>query len=166
MRLIRNLIGLFTLIASVLQAQQAIAQPDHRNNLAITSSLLLHTFNSAQDLEQPRIINNAIRLALESSRSQASVYVRVSSMYGTSGTPMPPSNLKLELSATTASGSWLSNVNYNDIPLSFTDQLLFVQGRRNNSVYYYDYNLKLGPIGYDTPPGWYFYTILFTMTQP
>lgn len=124
---------------------------------------------TAADLETQKVRSNAFQVEVMSrSNDRFNIYARVSSSSSSTGVNMPAGMLSVKLNSITP----LLNVNYNTITLSNTDQLLqqvttpFLFWLLWYSTINFSYDLQLGPVGYDYPPGNYNFTVLFTMTQP
>lgn len=134
------------------------------NYISVSTLPLQFNLATVYDLENTKIIQNAITLNIKS-RQSSSVYLRVSNSTNTSGTPLPANKLSIQLS-----GFDISNVSApvtNKIFLSTQDQLIIYDknktDKKDGDFYYY--NLFLEPIGYDYAPGNYTFTLLFTLTQ-
>lgn len=135
------------------------------NYLAISSVPLNFNLSSTFSLETEQVINNALTINVESKKNY-NIFVRVSNMTNTSGTPIPPNMLSLQLSGSDESSQSFPVTTR--IYLSQTDQLIISDKNRTDKkkgdFFYYDY--YFGPLGYDYAPGNYTFTLLFTMTQP
>jgi hypothetical protein len=137
-----------------------------RNQILLTSAPLTWNLATTTQLESEQQINNALTITAHSNNAAGyNVYVRVSNMTNTSGTPMPASMNKFQL-YNQSSSSGAAPVTAK-ITLSQTDQLIISDiDRTNNSGDIFYYNAFFGPVGYNYAPGTYTFTVLFTMTQP
>jgi hypothetical protein len=139
---------------------------DANNRITITSSPISWSLTTAAQLETEQQLSNAITLHTYSSFNQGyRVYVRISNMTNTSGTPMPASMNKIQL-FNQLSSNQVTAVTAK-ITLSQTNQLLITDANRtNNTGDLFYYTAFFGPVGYDYGPGTYTFTVLYTMTQP
>lgn len=140
------------------------AQND-RNQIILSSVPLNWTLSTPAQLENEQQISNAFTItALSNNARGYSVFVRISNMTNTSGTPMPASMNKFQLYNQAASTGSLPVTA--KITLSQTDQLIITDSdKTNNTGDSFYYNAFIGPVGYDYAPGTYTFTVLFTMTQ-
>jgi hypothetical protein len=131
-----------------------------------TNSILNFTINDAASLENSQTINNAISIRVRSVTNACRVYARLSNFTAPAGFYPSTSPLALDWTSDTSpnAGSLAKNL----ISLEVTDKLLFTQPQMFflYSYYQFNYNLVLQNLSYDYPPGYYNFTILFTMTQP
>ncbi len=138
------------------------------NYLELNSQSYGYTvFSTPESLEQELYVSNAFSLTVQTEKNNASVYVSLP--YGIRtfyGQTISPENIVLKLNNTTCNSSYRRQVATGDVPLSTSNQLLFQQLKRNNydATWYYDVTLK--PLGYSVAPGFYYFTLQFTMTQP
>jgi hypothetical protein len=135
------------------------------NNITISSVPLNFNLASTFSLENEQVINNALTIRVESKKNY-NVFVRISNMTNTSGTPIPPNMLSMQLSGSDESSQSFPVTTR--IYLSQTNQLIIADKNRaankTGDSFFYDY--YFGPLGYDYAPGIYTFTLLFTMTQP
>jgi len=135
------------------------------NNITISSVPLNFNLASTFSLENEQVINNALTIRVESKKNY-NVFVRISNMTNTSGTPIPPNMLSMQLSGSDESSQSFPVTTR--IYLSQTNQLIITDKNRaankTGDSFFYDY--YFGPLGYDYAPGIYTFTLLFTMTQP
>jgi hypothetical protein len=159
------LIKLLLLVAFVSFYFNGYTQ-NNRNQIVLTSAPLTWTLSTTTQLENEQQISNAFNIrAYSNSNTGYSVYVRVSNMTNTSGTPMPASMNKLQL-YNQISSAGAAPVTAK-ITLSQTDQrIIHDVGKTDNIGDVFYYNAFFGPVGYDYAPGTYTFTVLFTMTQP
>ena|SRR5579859_295063 len=150
---------IFHVLICTFQAN-AFAQ-NKNNNIQVAGTGSGFTLSSASNLENAQTVSNAITVTVQSKNNKCSIYAEVSSMSTTTGTPMPASMLALQLSSVSPPMS----ANFNAVPLSQTNQLLF-QSSSSFSQENLVYNLILGPVGYSYAAGAYTFNLLFTMTQP
>ena len=138
------------------------ASGQNKNNyLLLTASNTGFTLTNASSIETQQVNTNAFQIAVTSKASSTfSILAKVSSTTSSTGTPLPASMLAVRLNSVSPTVT----ANYNTIALSTTDQLLQQVTTTNSSTFNYD--LLLGPVGYNYAPGTYNLTILFTMTQP
>lgn len=132
------------------------------NYISATANATNFTLATASALETEQTLTNAFTLDIASWNGPYSVYIRVLNTNSSSATPIPASMLAVQLNTYHCSRCTFTTA---QIPLSPTDQQL-IQGTKKASSDTYNYNLILGPIGYNYVPGTYTFNILFTMTQP
>jgi hypothetical protein len=139
---------------------------DVNNRISITSAPISWSLTTAAQLETEQQISNAITLHTYSSNNSGyRVFVRISNMTNTSGTPMPASMNKMQLFNQNSSNQVTAVTT--KITLSQTNQLLITDANRtNNTGDLFYYTAFFGPVGYDYAPGTYTFTVLYTMTQP
>lgn len=145
------------------------AKGQNKNNYVnVNAYSTAFSLASATDLETQKVKSNAFQIMVVSkSNDQFNLYARVSSASSSTGTQMPASMLSVKLNSISPA----ITASYNTITLSNNDQLLQqIQTSWLFWLFYSSitltYDLQLGPVGYDYPPGNYNFTILFTMTQP
>ncbi len=146
---------LFSFISSFSQNSTNYIQ--YNNNTALTFNL-----NTTTLLENTQTISDAFCLHLESKSNTAHIYAKASASTNTT-TPMPVSNLVLSYYSTNSTN--YSSLNNGDIPLSGTNQLLFIQAKVG-TAFNFCYSVKMPAVGYTYAPGTYTFTITFTMSQP
>ena len=134
------------------------------NQIGVTSVPLTTSLTTASQLETEIFSANAITVTTNSQIAYR-VFVRLTNMSTTSGTPFPASMIAMQLASSDKSNRSVPVTS--KIALSLTDQLLITDTdkTRNGGDFFY-YNIFLGPIGYSYGPGVYTSTILFTMSQP
>ena len=118
-------------------------------------------FNTSATLENAQVSVNAFPLSVYSFYN-FSVYAKVSSVSSSSGVTMPASMMAIKLNTVSPSRS----ANFNPITLSTNNQQII---QSNSTLFWYvtySYNLIVGPVGYDYPPGNQIFNILFTLTNP
>ncbi|MBE7172314.1 MAG: hypothetical protein INR73_17130 [Williamsia sp.] len=118
-------------------------------------------FNTSSTLENAQVSVNAFSLSVYSF-SNFSVYAKVSSVSSSSGVTMPASMVAIKLNTVSPSRS----ANFNPITLSTNNQQIIQSYYTLFWYVTYTYNLIIGPIGYDYPPGNQIFNILFTITSP
>ncbi len=123
-------------------------------------------YQSEKDFETARVIPKAFRLNFGRNSPRMMVSARVISNMNHAFSILPNNMYSITLNATNAT----VNSSYKrEFQLDFTDQNILMHsstGRGNyNSTTYYDYDMKVAAIGYDSEPGQYFYSILFTLTE-
>lgn len=119
------------------------------------------TFNTPSSLENAQVSVNAFSISVYSFYS-FSVYAKVSSVSSSSGVTMPASMAAIKLNTVSPSRS----ANFNPITLSTNNQQII---QSNSTLFWYvtyTYNLIIGPVGYNYPPGNQIFNILFTLTNP
>jgi len=124
------------------------------------------SFSNVTDLETQKVRSNALQLNMVSRSQNINLSARVYTTSGPNGTGFAPSLFFLRLNSISPS----LPASYSTIALSNADQLVqAVQTPsnfwQNNSMISLNYDLLLGPIGYNYPAGSYTTTILFTMTE-
>ena len=157
---------LLLMIITIGFSYSANAQWGPNNYLTLTTLTPWNfIINTPAKLESTQVITNAFKLQVKSSASNCTVYAKVTNGYTPSGFIPTSSPLYVDFNYTTCPSSKYSNLTATPINLFLTDVKLFNQSL-SSTVYEYYYHLRLGPLGYDYPPGAYSFTITFTMTQP
>lgn len=133
------------------------------NYLAVTTTSPNFNLNSAIALETQQVLSKAVTLAIESQTNAYSVYVRVSNFSYPPGSSLNDFKLAIRLNSLSVTGPYTAN--YNPVYLSVVDQRI-AQAAKNGNIGYWYYDLVLDPLGYNSYPGNYSATLLFTMTQP
>lgn len=116
-----------------------------------------------EDLEQTQVINNAITLKFKTKKSNCSIHAKVTNYTVPRGGNS--SVIPLELLYSSSNSSNATNLITQPIQLTRYDQQLFVQPKKSQT-FQFRYDLRLKPLGYESPAGRYNFTVLFTMTQP
>lgn len=138
------------------------------NYLQATSFNTTYNLSSGPTLETQQVRSNAFQLTIVSkNHNNFNIYGKVSSSTGPNGTGLPPSMFSVRLNSV----SPLVLAGYNTYTLTNTDQLIqeivtIWPFWNTYSTITFNYDLLVGPVGYDYPSGTYLTTILFTMTQP
>jgi len=138
-------------------AQNSTNYLQYNNNTALTFNL-----NTTSLLENAQTISDAFCLHLEAASNTAHIYAKATASTNTT-TPMPVSNLELAYYSTNSTN--YSSLTTSDIPLSGTNQLLFIQAKVS-TAFNFCYSVKMPAVGYTYAPGTYTFTITFTMTEP
>jgi len=145
----------------ILLGMQTSYCQDYLNYLSISNRLVNFNLSSVSALENRQVQTNAFDIKIKSSYS-FSVYAIISNYYSSTGYVLASNMLSVKLNTVVPSRT----ANFNDIPISGGNQLI-IQGLRTGSqLYTYTFNMNVGPIGFDVPPGSFNATILFTMTRP
>ena len=147
-----------TLASSKVSAQNK----DNYLSINLLQSLSF-SLNTVAALENQQSISNAFQIELESKKDYT-VFVRVSASSTTATTPMPVNMLQLLLNSFDAKKK--CDPVTTPITLSSSDQMIVISDDKSDkSGDTFNYNLRIGPIGYSYAPGTYSFTLLFTMTQ-
>lgn len=128
-----------------------------------TNRSLSFTCSKPEHLENKQTLNNAISLKFKTKNSNCTVYAKLSQLNKPSSASL--SDVKLYLDWTSDNSKNAASLLRDPVLLTQTDQRLFIQ-YRSSQTFHFNYDLELGPVGYEAPAGQYSYTILFTMTQP
>lgn len=148
-------------VIMVLIGMQASFCQDIYNNLAISSTLKNFNLNSVTTLENEQIQTNAFAITILSRHNNFSVYASISFYSSSNGYVLPSGMLSIKLNTVVPSRT----ANFNDIPITGGNQLIIQGARTGTQAVTYRYNMNVGPMGFDVPPGTFNTTILFTMTQ-
>lgn len=140
-------------------AQNSTNFIQYSQNTAITFAL-----NTPTLLENTQTISNAFCLHLESASNTSHIYVKATASTTTT-TPMATTLMALNYNSTTAPSAQYSSLNTADIPLTGTNQLLFIKAK-NSTAYNFCYDAIIYAVGYTYLPGTYTFSLTFTMTQP
>lgn len=128
-----------------------------------TNRSLSFICSKPEHLENKQTLNNAISLKFKTKNSNCTVYAKLSQFNKPSSASL--SDVKLYLDWTNDNSKDVTSLLRDPVLLTQTDQRLFIQPKASQT-FHFDYDLELGPVGYEAPAGQYSYTILFTMTQP
>ena len=150
----------FNVILMLIGMQEAFSQ-DVNNYLSVSSSVKSVNFNSVSALETEQIQPNAFAITIKSRNNSFSVYATISFYSSSNGYVLPSNMLAIKLNNVNPSRS----ANFNEIPITGGNQLIIQGAKTNTSTVTYTYDMYLGPIGFDSPPGTYNATVLFTLTQ-
>jgi hypothetical protein len=153
--------ALVNVFAGVIGMQKIFCQ-NADNYLAVVSSLKTFSFNSASTLEAEQIQTNAFAITVKSRNNSFYVYANISNFSSTPGYVLPSDMLSIKLNTVVPSRT----ANFTKIPVTAGNQLIIQGIRTNTSTVTYNYNMYIGPLGFDVPPGTFTATIVFTMTQP
>ena len=155
---------LFSLLAAMLPGL-AMAQ-NNKNWLSVdVQNSLQFVLNDSWDVDQSKTVINALKLSLKTQSKNCNVYGKLYSVTGNTSTPLGPGYFKIKYRSTTAGNGQIQYLNSQDITLNYSNQLLFQQKKTSATRYYY-YDFELEPLGYEMTPGYYTFTMQFTMTQP
>ena len=129
--------------------------------IQLQTGLTNFNFNTASSLENAQVSVNAFSLSVYSFYN-FSVYAKVLSVSSSSGITMPASLVAIKLNTVSPSRS----ANFNPITMSANNQQIIQSYSTLLRYVTYTYNLIVGPIGYNYPPGNQLFLILFTLTVP
>ncbi len=149
-------------ICGLLAGNYAIAQNSTNYLKFVQNSAISFTLDTYAELENTQTVTNAFCLKEETASNTGHFYVKATAATTTT-TPMPVSNLVITYYSTTSTS--YSSLATADIPLTGTNQLLFIQAKKS-TAYNFCYSVKLPAIGYNYLPGTYTFTLTFTMTEP
>lgn len=127
------------------------------------NSSMNFTVSDPSHFENTQTIVNALNLKFNTQKSNCSVYAKVSAYTTPSGADR--TTIPIELQHRLNDSKNVTNLVTDPIQLTYADQRLFVQPKKNSDFNFY-YDLRLKPLGYNYPEGQYNFTLLFTMTQP
>jgi hypothetical protein len=144
----------------MLIGMQVFSQ-DVNNYLSVSSSVKNVNLNSVAALETEQIQSNAFAITIKSRNNSFSVYAAISFYSSSNGYVLPSNMLSIKLNNVNPSRT----ANFNEIPITGGNQLIIQGVKTNTSTVTYTYDMYVGPIGYDSPPGTYNATVLFTLTQ-
>lgn len=121
-------------------------------------------YNKEEHFETERLINRAFRLSINgSSRRDIQVSVKCIPTLNYAFERINSNIYSIQLNTANTS---VSNNYYKKYKLSSIDQNILVHKTRAINYGIYDYDLLVDPVGYDYEPGQYYYSIIFTVTQP
>jgi hypothetical protein len=146
-------------IIALIGMQSAFCQ-DNMNYLVVSSRLSNFNMNSISTLESQEVQTNAFDITVKS-KSDFFVYALISYYYSSTGYVLPPGMMSIRLNTVVPSRP----ANFNEIPISGGNQLIIMGARTHPGTVKYTYNMNVGPIGFDVPPGTFNATVLFTMSQ-
>jgi len=147
-------------LIALLGMQVSFSQ-DYQNYLAVTSRLTNFNLSSVATLEARQVQTNAFDIKIRSVYN-FSVYALISNYYSSTGFVLDSDMLSIKLNTVVPSRT----ANFNEIPISGGNQLIIQGVRTTTQVVTYTYNMMVGPMGFEVPPGTFNATILFTMTRP
>jgi len=155
----RKLIGFVINVCLLLFSTQKLYCQNSNNYLEVSSLIKNVNANSVATLENEQVQTNAFAISVKFQYNFL-VYANISFYSSSNGYVLPSGMLGIKLNTVSPSRT----ANFNEIPLTGGNQLV-ISGARATSLVTYNYNLNIGPLGFDTPPGTYNATIIFTLTQ-
>ena len=156
----KNLRFLLFNVFLMLIGMQVFSQ-DVNNYLSVSSSVKNVNLNSVSALETEQIQPNAFAITIKSRNNSFSVYATISFYSSSNGYVLPSNMLSMKLNNVNPSRT----ANFNEIPITGGNQLIIQGVKTNTSTVTYTYDMYIGPVGFDSPPGTYNATVLFTLTQ-
>ncbi|MEJ7740674.1 MAG: hypothetical protein WKF97_24930 [Chitinophagaceae bacterium] len=129
--------------------------------MTISSSIRNVNLNNVTALETEQVQANAFSITIQSRHNTFSVYAIISYNSSSNGYVLPLNMYAVKLNNVAPSRT----ANYSKIPITGNNQVIIQGVRTNNQPVTYTYDMYSGPVGFDTPPGTYNATIIFTMTQ-
>jgi hypothetical protein len=161
---IKNKISVFLIInvTLLLFGMQKLFSQDYYNYLDVESSVTTFNLNTVAELETEQVQTNAFTITIRSRFDNFNVYASIYSNYSSTGYVASSNGLAIKLRSVSPSRT----ANFNKVPITGSNQLIIQSTRTNNSSVVYTYDMYVGPVGFDIPPGSFNATILFTMTQP
>lgn len=130
-------------------------------SLNSTANLNL-VYQTENDFETERVVNNAFRLELRGRNTRMMVSAKTISTLNFSFTSIPVDIFSIRINST---NYFVSGNDANKLALDFSDRNILYFQANNNRNYYFNYNLYYQPIGYEYEPGNYFYSVIFTITE-
>lgn len=158
MPFLKKLLSLVFLLPLAAPAQNSTNYLD-----LVINTPLNFVLDNTSELENNATLSNALRINIKSGSKACYVYAKLNSITGNTSTPLTTGFFAIKFKS--ASHSNYSNLNTQDIVLTYSNQLLFQQVKTSSERSYY-YDFKLYDIGYEYNPGTYGFTVQFTMTQP
>jgi len=151
------------LLMCALWFHNSQAQDDAPFNKVTVSVLnpMHFSYSNAMELLQPKVIHNALELAVKIKQENTGVYAQVN--YSGLSEDLASNLLSLRLTSKTSPDAVVSNTT---VPLSAVPALVFMQPRsiRETKHYSFYYDLILNPVTTMIPPGNYSFSINFTIT--
>lgn len=121
-------------------------------------------YNKEEHFETERLISRAFRLTINgSSRKDILLSVKCIPTLNYAFERINANIYSIQLNTANTS---VSNNYYKKYKLSSLDQNILAHKTRSVNYGIYDYDLIVAPVGFDFEPGQYFYSIIFTVTQP
>jgi hypothetical protein len=157
----KNLRFLLFNVFLMLIGIQTVFSQDTNNYLDVSSSIKNVNLNSVSTLETEQVQSNAFAITIKSRNNSFSVYATISFYSSSNGYVLPSNMLSIKLNNVNPSRT----ANFNEIPITGGNQLIIQGVKTNTSTVTYTYDMYIGPIGFDSPPGTYNATVLFTLTQ-
>lgn len=158
----RNIIGSLVINAALMLFGMQVHGQYSNNYFDVSSAVKNVVLNSATALETEQVQTNAFTITVRSVNNGYNVYANIAFYSSSNGYVLPGNMLSIKLNTVTPSRT----ANFNEIPITGGNQLIIQSSRTGSSAVTYSYNLLIGPLGYDPPPGNYNAVVLFTMTQP
>jgi hypothetical protein len=161
---IKRKISVFLIInvSILLFGMQKIFCQDTNNYLEVASSISAFNLNTVAELETEQIQQSAFTITVKSRNDNFNVYASIYSYNSSNGYVLSSNVLGLKLRTVSPART----ANFNKVPITGENQLIIQSTRTNNSSVVYTYDMYVGPVGFDIPPGSLNANILFTMTQP
>jgi hypothetical protein len=148
-------------VTMLLVGMQKLYSQDANNYLSVSSTIKNVNINSVATVENEQVQTNAFTLTIKSRNDGFNIYAYISYYNSSNGYVLPSDMLAIKLNTVTPSRT----ANFNEIPITGGNQLIISSTKTNTSTVTYNYNMYIGPLGYDSPPGTYNATIMFTMTD-
>jgi len=152
---------LINAFVGVIGMQKTYCQ-DANNYLDVSSNLKSFNLNSVVALETQQVQTNAFAITVKSRNDNFYIYANISFYSSSTGYVLSSDMHSIKLNTVVPSRT----ANFNKIPITGGSQLIIQGTKTNTSTVTYNYNMYVGPIGFDVPPGTFNTVIVFTMTQP
>jgi hypothetical protein len=139
---------------------------DSKNYIdVVANATLAFTVNSVVKTEGTQTISGALSVTFRNEGKTREVYARISSVTAPSGfTPTSPYPIQVDYTSDNSTNE--SNLITAPLQLTSTDQRLFTQVKKTNTLFSFNYDLILMATNWAYPPGSYVFTITFTLTPP
>jgi hypothetical protein len=148
-------------VTMLLVGMQKLYSQDANNYLSVSSTIKSVNVNSVATVENEQVQTNAFTLTIKAKNNSFNIYAYISYYNSSNGYVLPSDMLSIKLNTVTPART----ANFNEIPITGGNQLIISSTKTNNSTVAYSFNMYVGPLGYESPPGTYNATIMFTMTE-
>lgn len=147
-------------VTMLFVGMQKVYSQNADNYLSVSSTIKNVNVNSVSTVENEQVQSDAFRFTIKSKNAGFNIYAYISYYNSSNGYVLPSNMLSIKLNTVSPS----RKANFNKIPVTGGNQLIISGTKTNKAAVTYTYNMYMGPLGYDSPPGTYNATIMFTMT--
>ncbi len=130
--------------------------------MTIQSSPILAEYNTELDLETTRLIQKAVTINISSTRRGFNIYARLQPSVNMQLASMPPEPFGIKVNSTSLS---ISNNFYIAKNIKLSDLLICSFSGNIPRSAKVDFDVLLNPVGYNFEPGFFDYSLIFTVSE-
>lgn len=131
-------------------------------NMTIQSSPILAEYNTELDLETTRLIQKAVTITVSSTRRGFNIYARLQPSVNMQLSNMPPEPFGIKVNSTSLS---IANNFYTAKNIKLSDLLICSFSGNITRSAKVDFDVLLNPVGYNYEPGFFDYSLIFTVSE-